>query len=382
MDAQSWNSLISTLPEPHILQTWEWGDVKCHYGWAPIHAIWYEKPDGRFVFTIDQQVEGATVRAAALILKRTIHIRGLSTGLTMLYVPKGPLLSDWTNSALRRLALNDLSKVVRQAKAIFIKVDPDVRLGTGIPGQANEWSDQHGDSIVDDFKSMGWQYSNEQVQFANTVLIDLSQTKDELLARMKPKTRYNIRLAERRGVKVRPGNANDLDLLYQLYAETSVRDGFVIRSKDYYYSLWNTFLETAMAKILIAEVDEYPVSALILFLFQRKAWFLYGMSRDAHREKMPNYLLQWEAICECMGAGCLTYDLWGAPNQFVESDPLWGVYRFKDGLGGQVVRHIGAWDFPVQKTGYRLVTQILPGVLNRMRSRGVARTQQSLAENL
>ena len=221
---------------------------------------------------------------------------------------------------------------------------------------------------------MGWRYSNEQIQFANTVMLDLSATEDELLARMKPKTRYNVRLAERKGVKVRQGSAHDLDLLYQLYAETSVRDGFVIRSIDYYHTLWNTFLKAGMVDILIAEVDEQPIAALILFKFQRKAWFLYGMSREMHRDKMPNYLLQWEAIRQSKRAGCHTYDLWGAPYQFVESDPLWGVYRFKDGLGGQVVRHIGAWDLPVRMTGYRLFTQLLPRVLAVMRSQGMART--------
>jgi lipid II:glycine glycyltransferase (peptidoglycan interpeptide bridge formation enzyme) len=331
---------------------------------------------------MDQQAEGVTPRAAALILKRTIYIRGFSTGLAMFYVPKGPLLSDWSNTELRRQVLTDLNKVARQARAIFIKVDPDVRVGTGIPGQANEWNDQLGDAIIDDLSSMGWRYSNEQVQFANTVMIDLSQPEDELLARMKPKTRYNIRLAERKGVKVRLGGVNDLDLLYQLYAETSIRDGFVIRASEYYHALWSSFLKAGMAKILIAEVNEYPVAALILFILQSKVWFLYGMSRDAHRDKMPNYLLQWEAICQCKRAGCITYDLWGAPTQFVESDPLWGVYRFKDGLGGQVVRHIGAWDLAVQKTGYRIFTQLLPRVLDRMRSRGAARTKQGLADNL
>ena len=271
MDAQNWNSLISTLPDPHILQTWEWGNVKSHFGWAAVYATWYEKPDGRFVFTRDQQVEGATLHAAALILKRTIRVRGISTGLTMYYVPKGPLLSDWSNSALRKLVLDDLNQVARQARAIFIKVDPDVRVGTGIPGQANERNDQRGDTILDDLRSMGWRYSNEQVQFANTVMIDLSQSEDELLARMKPKTRYNIRLAERRGVKVRPGSVNDLDLLYQLYAETSVRDGFVIRSRNYYHSLWDTFLKAGMARILIAEVDEYPVRGPDLIRISEKS---------------------------------------------------------------------------------------------------------------
>ena len=383
MDALSWNSLISQFPDPHVLQTWEWGDVKSQYGWLPIRALWFDKPEGGFIFTTDQQaVVEESPRAAALILKRTLKIRGFSTGLTLLYIPKGPLLQDWGDTALRRCVFQDLREISKRERAMFIKIDPDVRIGTGIPGQSDEWNDARGNSVLNDLFSLGWRYSAEQIQFANTVMIDLSQPEDALLARMKPKTRYNIRLAERKGVKVRPGTLDDLGLLYQLYAETSIRDGFVIRHIDYYHSLWTNFLKAGMASILIAEIDELPVAALILFIFQKKCWFLYGMSRDVHREKMPNYLLQWEAICQCKKAGCLTYDLWGAPYQFVDSDPLWGVYRFKEGLGGQVVRHIGAWDLPVQMTGYRLFTQIVPKVLDRMRLRGVARTKQSLSENL
>ncbi len=381
MDAQVWNSLISNFPDSHILQTWEWGDVKSQYGWRPIHAIWYEKPDRSYISTVDQQLEELLPRAAALILQRDIKIRGFPTGLKLLYVPKGPLLHDWSNAALRTRVLDDLKTITERQRATFIKLDPDVRIGTGFPGQSGAQQDMLGESVLKELEARGWRYSNEQIQFANTVTLDLSASEDELLARMKPKTRYNVRLAERKGVKVRLGSARDLDLLYQLYAETAVRDGFVIRSIDYYHTLWTTFLNAGMVEILIAEVDEQPIAALILFRFQRKAWFLYGMSREMHREKMPNYLLQWEAIRQSKRAGCDTYDLWGAPYQFVESDPLWGVYRFKDGLGGQVVRHIGAWDLPVRMTGYRLFTQLIPRILAVMRSQGMARTKQGLSDS-
>jgi peptidoglycan pentaglycine glycine transferase (the first glycine) len=381
MDAQPWNSLISNFPDSHILQTWEWGNVKSKYGWLPLQAIWYEKPDGSYFYTLDQQHEGLSPCAAALIMQRDIQIRGFPTGLKLLYVPKGPLLQDWGNAALRMRVLDDLKIIAKRQSATFIKIDPDVRIGTGIPGQNNAQQDELGESILKDLEALGWRYSNEQIQFANTVVLDLSASEDEILARMKPKTRYNIRLAERKGVIVRQGSANDLELLYHLYAETAVRDGFVIRTMDYYHTLWNTFLNAGKAYILIAEADEQPIAALILFKFQRRAWFLYGMSREIHREKMPNYLLQWEAIHRSKQAGCQIYDLWGAPYQFDENDPLWGVYRFKEGLGGQVVRHIGAWDLPVRRTGYRLFSQLLPRVLAVMRSQGMAKTKQNLSES-
>jgi len=186
-------------------------------------------------------------------------------------------------------------------------------------------------------------------------------------------------LAQRKGVIVRPGSQADLDLLYHMYAETSVRDGFVIRDQAYYRSVWGGFIQEHMAEPLIAEVEGQPVAAVIIFRFAAKAWYLYGMSRDLYRETMPNFLLQWEAMRRAKAAGCKTYDLWGAPDEFNESDPLWGVYRFKEGLAGDVVRTLGAWDYPAQPLLYKIYTQLLPRVLNIMRRRGKARTRQEIS---
>jgi len=117
-------------------------------------------------------------------------------------------------------------------------------------------------------------------------------------------------------------------------------------------------------------VSGEPVAALFLFIFARKAWYLYGMSRQIHREKMPNYLLQWEAIRLSKSLGCQVYDLWGAPEVMDNTDPLWGVYRFKEGLGGNRIRFLGAWDYPVKPVLYKFYTQTMPGILNIMRRHG------------
>ncbi len=132
------------------------------------------------------------------------------------------------------------------------------------------------------------------------------------------------------------------------------------------------------AEPLIAEMDGAPVAAVFIFYFAGRAFYLYGMSREAHREKMPNYLLQWEAMKRAKARGCTSYDLWGAPDEFNESDTMWGVYRFKEGLGGQVVRTLGAWDFPASRFWYKTYTQIVPRLLDIMRSRGRARTERAL----
>jgi len=367
-NASEWNGLIAGLPDPHLLQTWEWSQVKAKYGWEPMPFVWHNKHS-----------EGFKPLAAAMVLKRHIPIRGIGARLNILYIPKGPLM-DWSNESLRKRVLDDLQSFAKQQGAIFLKIDPDVVLGTGVPESEDAVEDNGGQGVMSELKRRGWIFSSDQIQFRNTVLIDLSPPEDELLARMKQKTRYNVRLAGRKGVTVRSGNFDDLSMLYQMYAETSVRDGFVIRGEDYYRTVWQAFMasESPTCEPLIAEVEGESVAAIFVFYFARRAYYLYGMSREAHREKMPNYLLQWEAIRRAKATDCAVYDLWGAPDVFDESGSMWGVYRFKEGLGGQVVRTLGAWDFTPKPFWYKMYSEVIPRLLDLMRSRGKARTRQAL----
>jgi lipid II:glycine glycyltransferase (peptidoglycan interpeptide bridge formation enzyme) len=228
----------------------------------------------------------------------------------------------------------------------------------------------------------GWAFSPNPVQFRNTATLDLRSPEPELLAGMKQKTRYNLRLAERKGVTVRLGTTVDLDRLYRLYVETSTRDGFVIRPRDYYRDAWGSFMAAGMAQPFIAEVAEggapEPVAALVVFRFARTAWYMYGMSSAAHRDKMPNYLLQWHAIRWARAQGCETYDFWGAPDVLDDTDPMWGVWKFTEGFGGAFVRGLGAWDYAPSPALYRLYTNLLPRVLGAMRRRGLAEAREQV----
>lgn len=360
---EEWDNQIACLPGAHILQTSKWGQVKSQFGWQPQPVQW-QNNDGE-------------IKAAALILSRSVSIPGLSKWLKALYIPKGPLL-DWGDQALRRSVLTDLAGLARKQGAIFLKIDPDVCLGTGVPGEDGAKDFELSNAIVNELTNTGWHFSAEQIQFRNTVFLDLRPDLETLLAAMKQKTRYNLRLAERKGVTVRVGGVPDIDLLFRMYSETADRDGFVIRDKRYYHQLWSTFFKpgSVSAFPLIAEVDGEPIAAIIVFQFAGGAWYMNGMSRMLHREKMPAYLLQWEAIRRLKAQKVETYDLWGAPDVFDPSDSMWGVYRFKDGFGGQVVRHIGAWDLPLRPFMYRFYTRYLPRALDIMRQRGVERTHR------
>lgn len=373
----TWNELISQLTDPHFLQTYEWGQVKAKYGWSPYYAVWTE--DGKFFVSSNYQLPITKVVAAALILKRTAFRR-----FSIFYAPKGPLM-DWTNESLRKRVLDDLQTFAKKQGAIFLKLDPDVVLGRGVPASLEEVTENSGQVVMSDLKRRGWVDSSDQIQFHNTVMVDLTASEEDILMRMKQKTRYNVRLAEKKGVSVRVGNTGDLGMLYKMYAETSVRDGFVIRDEEYYMTVWKLFMQESVkgqpsAVPLIAEVDGEAVAAIFLFMFAGRGYYVYGMSRDKHREKMPTYLLQWAAMKHAKAHGCLTYDLWGAPDVFDESDTMWGVYRFKEGLGGDVVRTLGAYDFAPSKFWYSMYSDVMPRVLNFMRSRGKEKTKQGLSD--
>ena len=366
-----WNELVASLPLAHLLQTWEWSQVKSKYGWQALPFTWQD-PSGKPV-------------AAAMVLKRSLPVAGFAKKMCVLYVPKGPCM-DWADTDLRQRVLEDLCSFAKRQGAIFIKIDADVVLGAGVPGAPDAVEVEGGQLVRSELEARGWRFSQDQIQFRNTVLIDLAPSEDEMLGRMKQKTRYNIRLAEKKGVKVREGTVDDLPAMYRMYAETSVRDGFLIREEGYYQTVWREFMKSSplngglqpFTEPLIAEVEGEAVGAVSMFYFAGQAIYLFGMSRESHREKMPNYLLQWEAMRRAKALGCMTYNLWGAPDEFNESDGLWGVFRFKEGLGGVVSRTIGAWDFTPNPILYKTYTEILPRVMDIMRARGKAKTKHSI----
>jgi peptidoglycan pentaglycine glycine transferase (the first glycine) len=353
-----WDAVAAGLPRAHVLQSWEWGECKARFGWSCERRVWTDAKNRAL--------------AAAQILRRTARIGPLSA--TLFYIPKGPLL-DWADESVRESVLADLEELARSTGAIQIKIDPDVIVGRGIPGTDSNADDETGGKVLGRLKARGWNFSAEQVQFRNSVLWDLRPAEADLLAAMKPKARYNIRLAQKHGVSVRLGAESDLPLLYRMYAETADRDGFVIRSEEYYRDVWGAMMRADRAQPLIAEVEGLPIAALVLFTFADRGWYLYGMSRALHREKMPNQLLQWEAVRWLKSRGCVSYDLWGAPDEFSAADPLWGVFQFKLGFGAGVARFAGAWDFAPSALRYAAYNRILPRLLDVTRALARRRTR-------
>ncbi len=335
---EEWNNSILRLPQPHVLQSWEWGAFKAKYGWTPTRVLF---------------CEGNSPRGAALVLRRPLP----HTPFGVLYVPKGPLL-DFEDPELFRATLAALERIAREQRAIFVKIDPDIERVNGEEPAA-----------VHKLIERGWRPSREQIQFKNTVLLDLGPSEEELLAGMKAKTRYNIRLAIKRGLRVKEGTAEDLSLFYEMYAETSARDGFIIRQFPYYRDTLGAFLEAGRAQMFLARLGDETIAGLVLFVFGARAWYFYGASRSSHRDAMPNHLLQWEAIRWAKTNGYHTYDFWGAPDKLDEQAPMYGVYRFKEGFGGRFTQHIGAYDYVLNPALYWLYSVVRPRYLARLRAR-------------
>jgi lipid II:glycine glycyltransferase (peptidoglycan interpeptide bridge formation enzyme) len=338
-DQAEWDGALRTLPSAHVLQSWAWTDTKAQTGWRAQRLLW--------------TADGRPAAAAAFLSRRLSARLPIAVG----YVPKGPAL-DWDDAALVEQVIRRIQEEAWRQHTIFLKIDPDVR------------SDRPtGQAVRSSLARRGWRASDEQIQFRNTMLTDLTPDEETLLASMKPKWRYNIRLAERRGVVVRDGTAADLPAFYRMYVETGGRDGFLVRPYSYYESIWSPFLVGGLAQLLLAELDGGFVAGLMLFRFGETAWYFYGASTANGRDAMPNHALQWAALRWSKAAGCTRYDWWGAPDRLEESDPMWGVYRFKAGFGGEFVPWIGAWDFPVNRPLYWFYTAAMPRLLDLARRR-------------
>ncbi len=308
----------------NLLQTPNWGELKKRFGWTA-HYI-------------------ETTNATAQIL-----FRHLPLGLTIAYLPKGPTL-DWADIAARQAIFTLIHLEAKKRRAIFLKVEPDV------------WESADNSAVAVNFLSKSGFVPARTIQPRATALVDLTGSEAEILAAMKQKTRYNIRLAEKKGVTIRVGEAEDVAKFFALTQLTATRDCFAIHNLAYYQTAYQQFAPEHGA-LLLAEFEHDPLAALMAFCEGETAYYLYGASSNEKRNLMPAYLLQWEAMRWAKQHGCTTYDLWGIPDadpttleaEFERRDDgLWGVYRFKRGFGGRIQRAIGAFDYVYRPVWYRL----------------------------
>ncbi len=231
--------------------------------------------------------------------------------------------------------LSEIDAACKQNRAIFLKFEPDA------------W----GNSPLPVGEGAGVRESLHNIQPPRTIIVDIKNSEEEILARMKQKTRYNIRLAEKKGVTVRAWD--DLEAFHKMMLATGGRDGFGVHSLEYYRRAYGLLHPKEMGEILVAEYGGKPLAALFVARNGNRAYYLYGASTNDERNRMPTYLLQWEAMKWAKARGCDEYDLWGVPDEEEATleanfesrhDGLWGVYRFKRGFGGELQQSAQAMD--------------------------------------
>ncbi|MEJ5313586.1 MULTISPECIES: peptidoglycan bridge formation glycyltransferase FemA/FemB family protein [Anaerolinea] len=308
VSSAQWDDFLQAHPQAHLLQTSAWGTLKSAFGWEPVYFI--------------------SGNAGAQVL-----FRRLPAGLSVAYIPRGPVGTDWIP------LWKELIPYCRRRRALILKVEPDA------------WEEE--EEILTP-QMPGFVPEGIPVQPRRTIVIDLQGSEDDWLARMKQKTRYNIRLAERKGVLVQP--SRDVDSFYRMMTMTGARDGFGVHSRAYYQRAYELFHPLGMAELLMATYEGKPLAGLMVFARGERAWYFYGASTDEERNRMPTYLLQWEAMRWAASRGCRWYDLWGVPDEAEEvlearfetrRDGLWGVYRFKRGFGGVVRRSATTREYPL-----------------------------------
>lgn len=319
-----WNDFIKSSPNGSLLQSFGWGN--------------FQKSLGRKIWRL--MVNNSQVLGATLITKHNLPF-----GKSYLYCPRGPIIrygiiKSHSHRVVLRNILKRIREIAKRENSIFLRIDPTINSG----------SEFFASLLLYNFKA-----AKRQVQPRDTLVLNITKSEDELLAPMHYKTRYNIRLAKRKGVKVRQStDLKDIDIFWDLLQETIKREKFKPHSKEYYKKQIETLGTENLIKLFLAEYKGKVIACNIVSFFGDTATYLHGASLYQYRNLMAPHLLQWEAILEAKKQGCKLYDFWGIAPKDVPDHPWLGITRFKKGFGGKEVHYIGAWDKVYQPGWYRL----------------------------
>ena len=320
-----------------FLQSAFWASFKALHGWKPLRFELTVCSDISDELDVPDERRGQKKSSVEL----SVLIRSFKRFFSIAYIPMGP---DLSSLALCRdepasfwIRTVEAVKPFLPKNSLCLRFDPPL-----------------------DFYSLGERYdfvrsikkplikSLADIQPPDTTVLDLMLDEQTLLGNMKPKWRYNIRLAEKKGVVVREGGIGDIDVFYGLYCQTAKRDGIAVHGKSYYNDLLSrSGTDGCLVRLYIAEHENDALAAVIVLFAKNEAVYLYGASSNVKRNLMPAYLLQWTAVLQAKRAGCLTYDFYGMPPTDDEKHPMHGLYRFKTGFGGKIIHRPGSIDVPL-----------------------------------
>lgn len=344
--SSEWDAFVAANSAGSFLQSTLWSIFQKNTGKKTLFLACGEK-EGRIQTELPDLLEHVTISPEKWVFASSIIEHALPQGKRYLYMPRGPLcdflkMTGESPSGIFRSCVDMVRSSVEKGRTLFLRVDP-------------EWQDTS--ELREFFANLGAVKAPHEVQPQRTVIVDMRKGKEELLAHMHPKTRYNVRLSERRGVRVRKVGGDETRVqeeFFSLLAKTAQRDGFKLHPPSYYQTmLAASGIEGSKGggslELFVAEYNTMILAGAIVSFFGRRATYLHGASADEMRNVMGPYLLHWEIIKEAKQRGYEEYDLWGV------SSTRWpGVTRFKQGFGGREVSYIGAYDFIFNSLWYQI----------------------------
>jgi len=323
--AEDFDRFLEASDQADILQSFAWGELKRRTGWQPIRLA-----------ALDER---GRIHAAVSVLKHPFPLGGC-----FLYVPRGPV-ADYEDQRRLGAVFDALEAIARREGAVFLKVDPPIARPAA--------------EALSFLRGRGYRRARQRrhwggVQPVAVCRLDLRGSEEDVLARFHPKTRYNIRLAERQGVQVRQGGRDDLPLFQAILEETAARQNFGVRSLQYYLDLWDHFAPGGHMELWLGEQGGDVLAGALTAAWGPNTYYLYGGSRSLRREVMPAYAVQWQAIRRALERGAKVYDFLGVSAEMDPADPLYGLYRFKRGFRPAYVEWLGEFDLPLARGRYRI----------------------------
>ncbi len=337
-DASRWDAFVRGRPDYSLTHSFAWGELKGAFGWRPRRLIVHD---------------GDGPRAGAQVLARPVPL----VGGELWYCPRG-FLADYGDAAALAELTAALRDKARAAGAVTLKLEPMAREGANLSA----------------LEALGYRAAGRGVQPGRTIYLDLSKSEEELLAGMERRTRYNVKLARRRGVTTRAsGTAEDLRLFYGLLEATTARQRFLVHSLAYYEKVLALF--ASASAVVVAEHEGEPLAAAFVLGFGRYAYYAHAASSAKRRELKATNALVWAAARWAKAAGYELFDFWGIPRAASPANPLWGVYNFKKGFGGEVVTFAPPYELAFRPVKSQLVNAglALAGAWRNLRARGTVR---------
>jgi peptidoglycan pentaglycine glycine transferase (the first glycine) len=334
-DQTRWDAFVEAHPDGHVLQLADWGHLKTAFGWSAEQVAVADNSGG--------------IVAGAQVLYRRLPLR---LG-QMAYIPAGPLFCE--DEAANARLWQAIDGAAHKRRTVFLKVEPC------------NWYCPRPD-LPDRLERAGLRLSPQTVQPPRTVILDITPDEETILKQMNQSTRYKAKLGPKKEVGVREGTRADIASFNRLMAVTGERDAFGVHAPAYYQMVFDRFAPGGHCALLLASYAGQDLAGVMVLRCGQNAYYFYGASSNIERNRMPTYIVQWEGIRWARRQGAANYDLWGIPDaeeatlerEFeTRRDGLWGVYGFKRGFGGRIVRSVGAWDKPYNALLYAAYRWVL-----------------------